>query len=68
MRIDDSDPRAAKVNETEQTMKPTQYVSPIRSNLAIWDLPGAGTESHPISTYFDEKGLLAFDCIVIVCE
>ena len=34
--------------------------------IKFWDMPGAGTRAHPASTYFMDKALYAFDCVVIV--
>ena len=67
-RIPEADPRAAVVGEIETTMKPTQYPHPEISNFVLWDIPGAGTASHPISTYFEKNCLIAFDVLVINCE
>ncbi len=65
---DENCPEAAKVGEIETTMKPTMYPHPSLSHFVLWDIPGAGTASHPIATYFDDKCLLAFDCLLVVCE
>ncbi len=65
---DDDLANAARVNEVETTMAPTQYQHPTIPKLCLWDIPGAGTMQHPIQTYFDDKGLLAFDCLVLTCE
>ena len=67
-RVLDGSEGAASVNECEETMKPTPYPHPQRGDLILWDLPGGGTPNHPIESYFDDKSLLAFDCIVLVCE
>jgi hypothetical protein len=32
----------------------------------IWDMPGAGTRSHPAKSYYEDKFLQAFDALVIV--
>ncbi|MFY8037096.1 MAG: amidohydrolase [Cyclobacteriaceae bacterium] len=43
-------------------------VVPEYAKVWMWDIPGAGTATHPIATYFDDKGLLAFDYLILVCE
>lgn len=62
----DSDPRAAPTGETESTSKPKGYRHPDLRTMIVWDMPGAGTESHPSETYFNDKFLYAFDTLIIV--
>jgi len=66
--IPESDLRAARVGEIETTMTPAQYPHPTLQHFVVWDIPGAGTASHPISTYFEKNCLIAFDVLVVNCE
>lgn len=59
-------PNAAKVGEVECTTNPTAYVHPEQPHIVFWDLPGGGTQNHPSETYFDDKCLYAFDCLMVV--
>lgn len=65
--IDDMDPDAAVVGETETTQRIASYPfqSP-RQHMVLWDLPGAGTIGHPTGSYVEDKGLLAFDAVILV--
>jgi hypothetical protein len=62
----DSHPFASKVGEVESTAQPLGYRHPVLPTLMIWDMPGAGTKSHPAKTYYEDKYLQAFDALVIV--
>ena len=66
--LPEDDPNAAVVGEVETTMQVRKFIHPALSHFVLWDIPGAGTASHPIATYFDDKCLLAFDCLLVVCE
>ena len=63
---DDDDPRAAQTNIIECTDEVKGYFHPNMKNLALYDLPGAGTSKHPVETYFCDKRLYVFDCLVLV--
>eukprot|EP00026_Physarum_polycephalum_P014515 Phypoly_transcript_15037.p1 GENE.Phypoly_transcript_15037~~Phypoly_transcript_15037.p1 ORF type:complete len:259 (+),score=27.71 Phypoly_transcript_15037:86-862(+) len=67
-QMNDSDPRAAAVGESETTQVATRYCHPSYAHIMLWDLPGAGTTMHPASTYFRDKALFAFDCLLIVTD
>ncbi|KAI8885350.1 P-loop containing nucleoside triphosphate hydrolase protein [Backusella circina FSU 941] len=60
--------KAATVGETETTMAPKKYHHPIVHSLVLWDMPGIGTPSHPIKTYFERYCLGAFDAVLIVFD
>ncbi|KAI8578281.1 hypothetical protein K450DRAFT_301283 [Umbelopsis ramanniana AG] len=62
----DSHPFASKVGEIESTAQPLGYRHPVLPTLMIWDMPGAGTKSHPAKSYYEDKYLQAFDALVIV--
>ncbi|KAE9552343.1 hypothetical protein FO519_004426, partial [Halicephalobus sp. NKZ332] len=63
---DDNDSRAAEVGVTECTDRVRGYPHPKMRHLVLYDLPGAGTRSHPIGTYFFDKRLYVFDCLLVV--
>ncbi|KAI9361037.1 interferon-inducible GTPase-domain-containing protein [Pilaira anomala] len=62
----DTESRAAKVGEVETTARPASYQHPDLANMVIWDMPGVGTQNHPIDTYFEKNYLYAFDLLVVV--
>eukprot|EP00042_Codosiga_hollandica_P044899 m.448987 g.448987 ORF g.448987 m.448987 type:complete len:365 (+) comp56895_c0_seq2:285-1379(+) len=62
----DTDVGAARVDITECTMKAARYDHPDIPHLKLWDIPGAGTKTHPAATYFDDQRLYAFDIILVV--
>ncbi|KAI9261803.1 interferon-inducible GTPase-domain-containing protein [Helicostylum pulchrum] len=62
----DTESKAAKVGEVETTARPSSYQHPDLANMVIWDMPGVGTQRHPIDTYFDNNYLYAFDLLVVV--
>ncbi len=66
--IDDGAPGAAKVGEVETTMEVTRFIHPNNPFFHIWDIPGVGTATHPVATYFDDKCLLGFDCLLVVYD
>ena len=66
--LPDDHPNAAKVGEVEMTAVAQRYPHPALPHFVVWDLPGAGTPAHPIASYFDDKCLIAFDALVLVCE
>jgi len=67
--VQDNDEKlGARVGEVETTMKPTAYPHPNYPHVVMWDLPGAGTINHPSETYFTDKTLYAFDCLIIVTD
>jgi len=73
------DADAARVGCTGCTLQPAAYsfdcqlwpgvdAPPEGSRqIRIWDLPGAGTEHYPQSSYSRDLGLCFFDIVVIVC-
>uniref|UniRef100_A0AC34RN46 IRG-type G domain-containing protein n=1 Tax=Panagrolaimus sp. JU765 TaxID=591449 RepID=A0AC34RN46_9BILA len=63
---DDNDPRAAKVDIVECTETVGRYPHPMLKHLILYDLPGAGTIEHPSHTYFCDKRLYVFDCLLLV--
>lgn len=69
MDLDDSDPSAAQVSAgVEGTMEVKHYQHPRMEHIVFWDTPGCGTILHPARTYFRDKMLYAFDCLIIVGE
>ena len=47
-------------------MEVQSYVHPTLSHVRLWDVPGGGTVNHPGESYFEDKKLCAFDCLIIV--
>uniref|UniRef100_A0A914C341 IRG-type G domain-containing protein n=1 Tax=Acrobeloides nanus TaxID=290746 RepID=A0A914C341_9BILA len=64
------DPSAAKVDVTECLTPITYYTFPDEklSHVRLYDIPGSGTMSHNSETYFADKGLCAFDCLIIMTQ
>jgi GTP-binding protein EngB required for normal cell division len=61
------DQEAADTNDIECTMTVTRYPDPDpRKNVVWFDVPGAGTQSHPEAQYFNDKGLYIFDAILVI--
>ena len=56
----------AKIGQVECTKEYQKYVHPQCKHLVLWDLPGAGSVTHGGRTYFKDKALYAFDCLIIV--
>ncbi|KAE9547563.1 hypothetical protein FO519_009225 [Halicephalobus sp. NKZ332] len=63
---DDNDPEAATVGITECTDEVKGYPHPKIEHLVLYDLPGAGTRRHRAETYFCDKRLYVFDCLLVV--
>ncbi|CAF1030864.1 unnamed protein product [Rotaria sordida] len=60
---------SAPVGITETTRKSMAYRWWIQNReryVTLWDLPAAGTISNPDVNYFEEIGLYAFDCILLL--
>jgi len=56
----------ATTDIVECTMAVTQY--DMTPTCVLWDLPGAGTDRHPASTYVADKCIKAFDAIILVTD
>lgn len=56
----------APVGVNETTARPTVYTFPGQPRVRLWDVPGAGTQAVPSSTYVADMGLRYFDRVVIV--
>lgn len=49
------------------TSVPKGYSFPDLPPIMFWDLPGAGDgPENPIASYFEDKALFAFDCLIVV--
>ncbi|XP_060578717.1 T-cell-specific guanine nucleotide triphosphate-binding protein 2-like [Ruditapes philippinarum] len=57
---------AAKVGVEETTILPTKYVHPVNDNLALWDLPGLGTQNFPKRTYLQDVKFDKYDFFLII--
>jgi hypothetical protein len=68
--IRDNHPDAAKVGITETTHDISRYdfPDPEYKHVKIYDIPGAGTLTHDATSYYHDKCLCAFDCLVIVAQ
>jgi hypothetical protein len=66
------DQKAAPVGITETTDKILPYKFPPNrpelQRVVLWDMPGSGTVKHPLESYFEDKVLYAFDCLLITCD
>jgi predicted GTPase len=65
-QVDDSDASAADVDIVECTEETKDFQHPTLPRLVLWDMPGAGTINNPAQTYFLDKRLYVFDCLIIV--
>ena len=43
-----------------------RYDNPNAEHLKIWDIPGCGTVTHNTKTYFLDKCLYVYDCLIVV--
>jgi hypothetical protein len=57
---------AAKVDVVECTMFPTLYRTTMLPHLYMWDMPGAGTQTHSSHNYYPDKHLYAADALLLV--
>ncbi|XP_060578227.1 T-cell-specific guanine nucleotide triphosphate-binding protein 2-like [Ruditapes philippinarum] len=57
---------AAAVGVNETTLEPTKYMHPNNNNIALWDLPGIGTEKFPKETYLEKVDFEKYDCFLII--
>jgi predicted GTPase len=57
---------AAAVSVNEMTMKPTEYMHPNNNSIALWDLPGIGTENFPKERYLEEVKFEKYDFFLIM--
>jgi len=55
----------APVGVVETTAQAKCYTHPIYAHIKLWDMPGAGTPTHPVATYFEDKCLYAFDQLIV---
>ncbi|KAF9818981.1 hypothetical protein IEO21_02395 [Rhodonia placenta] len=60
---------AFRTGVVETTNKITRFADPNPANPFVWyDIPGAGTLNVPDWVYFNEQGLYAFDCIIVLTD
>ncbi|KAH0839989.1 interferon-inducible GTPase-domain-containing protein [Lanmaoa asiatica] len=63
------DAGAAAVGVTETTLLTTRYPDANPVNPFVWyDIPGAGTLKCRDWQYFNDQGLYAFDCIIVLFD
>ena len=60
------DPGAAAVGANEVTTDPTKFPFPDAPDIALWDLPGAGTLKCPASEYVRRFNLSSYDIVLFV--
>lgn len=69
LRNSDRSPLVARTGVVETTNKITRFADPNPANPFVWyDIPGAGTLNVPDWVYFNEQGLYAFDCIIVLTD
>jgi ribosome biogenesis GTPase A len=68
--IEDDEPGAAEVGSTEVTnlIEPYTFKEHDLRHVKIYDVPGAGTLTHNAESYYQDKCLCAFDCLIIVTQ
>ncbi|XP_060605949.1 interferon-inducible GTPase 5-like [Ruditapes philippinarum] len=57
---------AAAVGVNETTTEPTKYMHPDNNSIALWDLPGIGTQKFPKEKYLEEVGFERYDFFLIL--
>lgn len=62
----DVGPAPSGINETTHSAARYRWPNNELPYLSIWDLPGGGTEKHPADTYFEDKTLYAFECLLLL--
>ncbi|XP_060552232.1 T-cell-specific guanine nucleotide triphosphate-binding protein 2-like [Ruditapes philippinarum] len=61
-----TDEGAAAVDVVETTKNGCKYTYPKNPNVAIWDLPGLGTQTFKKDKYLKEMNIARFDVVLIV--
>ncbi|CAF1030882.1 unnamed protein product [Rotaria sordida] len=59
-------PAPTGISETTQAPARYRWPNNVFPYLTIWDLPGGNTQTHPAETYFEDKVLYAFDCLLLL--
>lgn len=57
---------AAEIGVDETTTIPKKYVHPVNDNLALWDLPGLGTQKFPKKKYLQDVKFGKYDFFLII--
>ncbi|XP_060608675.1 interferon-inducible GTPase 1-like [Ruditapes philippinarum] len=57
---------AAAVGVNETTEEPTKYMHPNNNSVALWDLPGMGTQKFPKKTYLEKVKFQTYDFFIII--
>ncbi|CAF1632571.1 unnamed protein product [Adineta ricciae] len=65
-RFQEDGPAPIGVSETTADCTRYSYPNNEAPYLRLWDIPGGGTAKHPAETYFADKLLYAFDCLIIL--
>jgi energy-coupling factor transporter ATP-binding protein EcfA2 len=62
-----TDPGAAAARAGFETTEwCARYPHPADRSLVLWDMPGGDTDAFPAATYFEDRCLHRFDCLVMV--
>ncbi|XP_060566232.1 interferon-inducible GTPase 1-like [Ruditapes philippinarum] len=65
-KLKPTDEGAAAVDVVETTKEGCKYTYPENANVAIWDLPGLGTEKFRKDAYLEDMNFARFDVVLIV--
>ncbi|XP_045166299.2 interferon-inducible GTPase 5-like isoform X2 [Mercenaria mercenaria] len=65
-KVKPSDENAAKVGVVETTTEGQKYTYPENQNVALWDLPGTGTQKFTRQKYLEKMNFSRFDVVIIV--
>ncbi|XP_053377149.1 T-cell-specific guanine nucleotide triphosphate-binding protein 2-like [Mercenaria mercenaria] len=65
-KVKPSDKNAAKVDVVETTTEGKKYTYPENQYVAIWDLPGTGTQKFLRQKYLEEMDFSRFNVVIIV--
>uniref|UniRef100_A0A914Z2H6 IRG-type G domain-containing protein n=1 Tax=Panagrolaimus superbus TaxID=310955 RepID=A0A914Z2H6_9BILA len=63
-----SDAAMVGITETTHEIKPYTFPDPQFKHVMIYDMPGAGTLTHDANSYYHDKCLCAFDCLIIFTQ
>ena len=68
--LSSSDADAAAVDVLECTQKIDFFTVPNGKmpNVRFYDVPGSGAMSHQSLTYFEDKALCGFDCLIVMVQ
>ena len=47
-------------------MESAPYPHPAAPYVVFWDMPGGDTDAFPAATYFEDRCLHRFDCLIVL--